>query len=29
LTGGQHDARANRVCTHCGGMAIADDLHMV
>ncbi len=26
---GQHVARANRVCTHCGGVAVADELHMV
>ena len=22
-------ARADRVCTHCGGIAIADELHMI
>ncbi len=26
---GQHVARANRVCTHCGGMAVADELHVI
>ncbi len=29
FAGGQHVARAARVCTHCGGAAIADELHMV
>ena len=28
FAGGQHVARANRVCTHCGGVAVADELHM-
>jgi len=26
---GQHVARANRVCTHCGGVAVADEMHMI
>ena len=25
FAGGQHVARANRVCTHCGGVAVADE----
>jgi len=25
---GQHVARASRVCTHCGGVAVADESHM-
>ncbi len=24
-----HVARANRVCTHCGSVAVADELHMI
>ena len=24
-----HVARADRVCTHCGGAAVADELHMI
>ena len=28
FAGGQHVARANRVCTHCGGVAVADETHM-
>ena len=28
FAGGQHVARANRVCTHCGAVAVADELHM-
>jgi len=26
---GQHVARTNRVCTHCGGVAVADEMHMI
>ncbi len=29
FAGGQHVARANRVCTHCGSVAVADELHML
>ena len=29
FAGGQHVARANRVCTHCGSVAVADELHMI
>ncbi len=29
LSGGQHVNRADRVCSHCGGHAVADELHMV
>jgi len=29
FSGGQHVARADRVCLHCGGTSIADELHMV
>jgi len=29
LSGGQHIDRANRVCSHYGNHAIADELHMV
>ncbi len=29
LSGGLHVDRADRVCSHCGGHAIADELHMV
>ena len=29
FAGGQHVARAARVCTHCGSAAVADELHMV
>jgi len=29
FAGGQHAARANRVCTHCGGVAVAIDLHVM
>ncbi len=29
FVGGQHVARANRVCTHCGGMVVADELHVI
>ena len=25
----QHVARADRVCTHCRSIAVADDLHMI
>jgi len=28
FAGGQHVARANKVCTHCGSVAVADELHM-
>ncbi len=28
FAGGQHVARANRVGTHCGGVAVADEMHM-
>lgn len=27
--GGQHDARADRVCTHCSHIATADALHII
>ncbi|DBA87967.1 TPA: hypothetical protein ACH3X1_004952 [Trebouxia sp. C0004] len=29
FAGDQHVARANRVCTHCGSVAVADELHMI
>ena len=29
FAGGQHVARANRLCTHCGGVAVADEMHMI
>ena len=29
FSGGQHVDRANRICVHCGGLSIADELHMV
>ncbi len=29
FAGGQRVARASRVCTHCGSVAVADELHMV
>ncbi len=29
FAGGQHVARANRVCTHCGSVAVADEMHMI
>ena len=29
FAGGQHVARANRVCTHCGGVTVADEMHMI
>ncbi len=29
FAGGQHVARANRVCTHCGSVGVADELHMI
>jgi len=29
FAGGQHVARVNRVCTHCGRVAVADELHMI
>ena len=29
FSGGQHVARADRVCTHCGGIAVADESHMI
>ncbi len=29
FAGGQHVARANRVCTHCGGVAVADEMHII
>ena len=27
--GGQRVARASRVCTHCGSVAVADELHII
>ena len=29
FSGDQHVARAGRVCTHCGGIPVADELHMI
>ena len=29
FSGDQHVARSVRVCTHCGGIAVADELHMI
>ena len=29
FAGGQHVARADRVCTPCGGVAVADEMHMI
>ena len=29
FAGGQHVARANRVCTHCVSVAVAEELHMI
>ena len=29
FSGDQHVARTDRVCTHCGGTAVADELHMI
>ena len=29
FAGAQHVAKANRVCTHCGSAAVADELHMI
>ncbi len=29
FAGCQHVARANRVCTHCGGVAVTDEMHMI
>ena len=29
FAGGQHVARTDRVCRHCGGVAVADDLHVI
>ena len=29
FAGGQHVARADRVCTHCDGVAVADELHLI
>ena len=29
FSGGQHVNRADRVCSHCGGHAVADEVHMV
>ena len=29
FSGDQHVARTDRVCTHCGGIAVADELHMI
>ncbi len=29
FAGDQHVARASRVCTHCCGVAVADELHMI
>ena len=27
--GGQHVARADRVCAHCGAVAVADEVHII
>ncbi len=29
FAGGQRVARASRVCTHCGSVAVLDELHMI
>ena len=29
FSGDQHVASTDRVCTHCGGIAVADELHMI
>ena len=29
FSGDQHVARTDRVCTHCGGIAVADESHMI
>ena len=29
FAGGQHLVRSDRVCSHCGGVSIADELHVV
>lgn len=29
FSGDQHVARTDRVCTHCGGTAVADELHII
>ena len=29
FSGDRHVARADRVCTHCGGVVVADELHMI
>ena len=29
FAGGQHVATANRICTHCGDLPVADELHMI
>ena len=29
FSGDQHVARTDRVCTHCGGTVVADELHMI
>ncbi len=29
FAGGRHVARVNRVCTHCGSVAVADEIHMI
>ncbi len=29
FAGGQHVARGSRVCTHCGGVAVADEMHKI
>ena len=29
FAGGQHVERADRLCTHCGSVAVADELHMI
>ena len=29
FSGDQHVARTDRVCTHCGGIAVADELHII
>jgi len=28
VAGGQHVARVSRVCTHCGSVAVADEMHV-
>ena len=29
FSGDQHVAKTDRVCTHCGGIAVAEELHMI